>query len=258
MLVKLNYSPGEPADRYLSVDTITEVKVYNDTNTISYTTTACDTYSEHFSSRDALDARFEEVQSWFAPNSTEYTVDTPTPTAAANNPMRNCNGYNSPMCEHNCKADDCSGCPFESTTKHLVDLFMQLPDALKAQFIDEALSHQCITEDEFSMLMSSLPEEDSSTTVEEPDEEIDEELDELAPTDAPSTLYAINVTIYGATATENPSASITVDNGKFTHERHEPDDTSQASIMNLKSVVAHRLLKAIGEIYNIEWNDKNK
>lgn len=247
MLVKLNYSPGEPADRYLNVDTITEVKVYNDTNTISYTTTACDTYSEHFSSRETLSARFEEVQSWFAPNSTECKVDTPAPT----NSMRNCNGYNSPMCEHNCKADDCSGCQFEAPTKHLVDVFMQLPDTLKAQFIEQALNHQCITEDEFSMLMGSLPEEDSSTTVEEPD-------DELAPTDAPSTLYAINVTIYGATATENPAAAITVDNGEFTHELHELEDTSQASIMNLKSVVVHRLSKAIGEIYAMELSDKNK
>ena len=59
MLVKLIQAPGETAAHYLSVDTITEVKVYSDTNTISYTTTACDTYSEHFSSRDALDARFE-------------------------------------------------------------------------------------------------------------------------------------------------------------------------------------------------------
>ena len=158
MLVKLNYSPGEPADRYLNVDTITEVKVYNDTNTISYTTTACDTYSEHFSSRETLNARFEEVQSWFALK--VPLVDSPAPA----NSMRSCNGYNSPMCEHNCKADDCSGCPFESTTKHLVDTFMQLPDALKAQFIDEALRHQCITEDEFSMLMGTLPEEDPTPT----------------------------------------------------------------------------------------------
>ena len=164
MLVKLIPAPGETAAHYLSVDTITEVKVYNDTNTISYTTTACDTYSEHFSCRDALDARFEEVQSWFAPASTEYTVDTHTPTAAANNPMRNCNGYNTPACEHNGKAHDCSGCPFESTTKRLVDTFMQLPDTLKAQFIDEALRHQCITEDEFSMLMGTLPEEDLAPT----------------------------------------------------------------------------------------------
>ena len=162
MLVKLIQAPGETADHYLSVDTITEVKVYNDTNIISYTTTACDTYSEHFSSRDALNARFEEVQSWFAPASTECTVDTPTPASTPTNPMRNCNGYNTPACEHNGKAHDCSGCPFESTTKHLVDTFMQLPDALKAQFIDEALSHQCITEDEFSMLMGTLPEEDSA------------------------------------------------------------------------------------------------
>ena len=167
MLVKLINAPCETADHYLSVDTITEVKVYNDTNTISYTTTACDTYSEHFSSRDALDARFEEVQSWFALTSMsatieETTVDTPTPTAAANNSMRNCNGYNTKACEHNGKAHECSGCPFESTTKRLVDTFMQLPDTLKAQFIDEALSHQCITEDEFSMLMGSLPEEDKT------------------------------------------------------------------------------------------------
>ena len=170
MLVKLNLAPGETADHYLSVDTITEVKVYNDTNTISYTTAACDTYPEHFSSRDALDARFEEVQSWFAPTSLsatikETTVDSPVPTAAANNPMRNCNGYNTKACERNGKAHDCSGCPFESTTKRLVDTFMQLPDALKAQFIDEALSHQCITEDEFSMLMGTLPEEDPTPTV---------------------------------------------------------------------------------------------
>ena len=166
MLVKLIPAPGETAAHYLSVDTITEVKVYNDTNTISYTTTACDTYSEHFSCRDALDARFEEVQSWFTLASTECTVDTPTPTptAAANNSMRNCNGYNTKACEHNGKAYDCSGCPFESTTKRLVDTFMQLPDALKAQFIDEALSHQCITEDEFSMLMGTLPEEDETPT----------------------------------------------------------------------------------------------
>ena len=167
MLVKLIQAPGETADHYLSVDTITEVKVYNDTNTISYTTTACDTYSEHFSSRDALDARFEEVQSWFALTSMsatieETTVDTPTPTAAANNPMRNCNGYNTKACEHNGKAHECSGCQFESPTKRLVDSFMQLPDDLKAQFIDEALSHQCITEDEFSMLMGTLPEEDEA------------------------------------------------------------------------------------------------
>lgn len=164
MLVKLIQAPGETADHYLSVDTITEVKVYSDTNTISYTTTACDTYSEHFSSRETLNARFEEVQSWFAPAATECTVDTPTPIAAANNPMRNCNGYNTKACEHNGKAHDCSGCPFESTTKRLVDTFMQLPDTLKAQFIDEALSHQCITEDEFSMLMGSLPEEDETPT----------------------------------------------------------------------------------------------
>lgn len=160
MLVKLNPAPGETAAHYLSVDTITEVKVYNDTNTISYTTTACDTYSEHFSSRDALDARFEEVQSWFTPASTKCIVDTPAPTSTPTNSMRNCNGYNTKACEHNGKAHDCSGCPFESTTKRLVDTFMQLPDALKAQFIDEALNHQCITEDEFSMLMGTLPEED--------------------------------------------------------------------------------------------------
>lgn len=155
MLVKLINAPGETADHYISVDTITEVKVYNDTNTISYTTTACDTYSEHFSSRDALDARFEEVQSWFttatpAAQHSELVVDS----------MRSCNGYNSPACEHNCSAYDCSGCQFESPTKRLVDMFMQLPDTLKAQFIDEALSHQCITEDEFSLLMGTLPEED--------------------------------------------------------------------------------------------------
>ena len=167
MLVKLIQAPGETADHYLSVDTITEVKVYSDTNTISYTTTACDTYSEHFSSRDALNARFEEVQSWFTTASTECTVDTPVPTTSptpTTNSMRNCNGYNTKACEHNGKAHDCSGCPFESATKRLVDTFMQLPDALKAQFIDEALSHQCITEDEFSMLMGTLPEEDPTPT----------------------------------------------------------------------------------------------
>lgn len=170
MLVKLINAPGETADHYLSVDTISEVKVFNDTNTISYTTTACDTYSEHFSSRDALNARFEEVKSWFAPTRTECTVDTPTPmhapTSAPTNPMRNCNGYNTKACEHNGKAHDCSGCPFESPTKRLVDTFMQLPDTLKAKFIDEALNHQCITEDEFSMLMGSLPEEDPAPTAE--------------------------------------------------------------------------------------------
>ena len=170
MLVKLINTPGETADHYLSVDTITEVKVYSDTNTISYTTTACDTYSEHFSSRETLNARLEEVQSWFATTSMsttikETTVDSPAPSAAANNPMRNCNGYNTKTCEHNGKAHDCSGCPFESTTKCLVDSFMQLPDTLKAQFIDEALSHQCITEDEFSMLMGTLPEEDPTPTI---------------------------------------------------------------------------------------------
>lgn len=164
MLVKLISAPGETADHYLSVDTISEVKVYNDTNTISYITTACDTYSEHFSSRDVLNARFEEVQSWFAPARTEHTVDTPTPAHAPTNSMRNCNGYNTKACEHNGKVHDCSGCPFESTTKRLVDTFMQLPDTLKAQFIDEALSHQCITEDEFSMLMGTLPEEDETPT----------------------------------------------------------------------------------------------
>lgn len=164
MLVKLIQAPGETADHYLSVDTITEVKVYSDTNTISYTTTACDTYSEHFSCRDALNARFEEVQSWFAPASTECIVDTPAPASTPTNSMRNCNGYNTKACEHNGKAHDCSGCPFESTTKRLVDTFMQLPDALKAQFIDEVLSHQCITEDEFSMLMGTLPEEDPTLT----------------------------------------------------------------------------------------------
>lgn len=165
MLVKLIPSPGEPADQYLNVDTITEVKVYNDTNTISYTSTACDTYSEHFSSRDTLNARFEEVQSWFAPAPTECTVDTPAPASTPTNPMRNCNGYNTKACEHNGKAYDCSGCPFESTTKHSVDTFMQLPDTLKAKFIDEALRHQCITEDEFSMLMGTLPEEDPTPAV---------------------------------------------------------------------------------------------
>ena len=160
MLVKLNLSP-DMDDIYINTDSITAITVKPAGLKIAVDINSCDRYTEHFPSADELNARFKEMQSWFT---TECTVDTPTPAAAANNPMRNCNGYNTKACEHNGKAHDCSGCPFESTTKHLVDTFMQLPDALKAQFIDEALSHQCITEDEFSMLMGTLPEEDPTPT----------------------------------------------------------------------------------------------
>lgn len=168
MLVKLNLSP-DMDDTYINTDSITAITVKPADLKITVDINSCDRYTECFPSRDALDARFEEVQSWFAPTSMsttieEPTVDTPTPIAAANNPMRNCNGYNTKACEHNGKAHDCSGCQFESPTKRLVDTFMQLPDTLKAQFIDEALNHQCITEDEFSMLMGSLPEEDETPT----------------------------------------------------------------------------------------------
>lgn len=159
MLVKLNLSP-DMDDTYINTDSITAITVKPAALKIAVDINSCDRYTECFPSADELNTRFKEMQSWFTPASTECTVDTPTPTAAANNPMRNCNGYNTKACEHNGKAHDCSGCPFESTTKCLVDTFMQLPDDLKAQFIDEALSHQCITEDEFSMLMGSLPEED--------------------------------------------------------------------------------------------------
>ena len=152
-------------DAYINTDSITAITVKPAALKIAVDINSCDRYTECFSSADELNTRFKEMQSWFATASTECTVDTPTPTAAANNPMRNCNGYNTKACERNGKAHDCSGCPFESTTKHLVDTFMQLPDALKAQFIDEALSHQCITEDEFSMLMGTLPEEDQTPTV---------------------------------------------------------------------------------------------
>ena len=164
MLVKLNLSP-DMDDAYINTDSITAITVKPAALKIAVDINSCDRYTECFSSADELNTRFKEMQSWFATASTECTVDTPTPTAAANNPMRNCNGYNTKACERNGKAHDCSGCPFESTTKHLVDTFMQLPDALKAQFIDEALSHQCITEDEFSMLMGTLPEEDQTPTV---------------------------------------------------------------------------------------------
>ena len=163
MLVKLNLSP-DMDDTYINTDSITAITVKPADLKISVDINSCDRYSECFPSADELHARFKEMQSWFSPASTEYTVDTPTPSAAANNSMRNCNGYNTKACEHNGKAHDCSGCPFESTTKRLVDTFMQLPDTLKAQFIDEALSHQCITEDEFSMLMGTLPEEDPAPT----------------------------------------------------------------------------------------------
>ena len=161
MLVKLNLSP-DMDDTYINTDSITAITVKPAALKIAVDINSCDRYTECFPSADELNTRFKEMQSWFATASTECTVDSPTPSAAANNPMRNCNGYNTKACEHNGKAHDCSGCPFESTTKRLVDTFMQLPDALKAQFIDEALSHQCITEDEFSMLMGTLPEEDSA------------------------------------------------------------------------------------------------
>ena len=161
MLVKLNLSP-DMDDTYINTDSITAITVKPANLKIAVDINSCDRYTEHFPSADELNTRFKEMQSWFATTSTECTVDSPTPSAAANNPMRSCNGYNTKACEHNGKAHDCSGCPFESTTKHLVDAFMQLPDTLKAQFIDEALSHQCITEDEFSMLMGTLPEEDEA------------------------------------------------------------------------------------------------
>lgn len=166
MLVKLNLSPGMD-DTYLNTDSITAITVKPAGLKISVDINSCDRYTECFPSADELNTRFKEMQSWFAPTSMsatieETTVDTPTPASTPTNSMRNCNGYNTKACEHNGKAHDCSGCQFESTTKHLVDTFMQLPDALKAQFIDEALSHQCITEDEFSMLMGTLPEEDSA------------------------------------------------------------------------------------------------
>ena len=164
MLVKLNLSP-DMDDTYINTDSITAITVKPAALKIAVDINSCDRYTECFPSADELNTRFKEMQSWFAPASTECTVDTPTPAAAANNPMRNCNGYNTKACEHNGKAHDCSGCQFESPTKCLVDTFMQLPDALKAQFIDEALSHQCITEDEFSMLMGTLPEEDETPAV---------------------------------------------------------------------------------------------
>ena len=163
MLVKLILAP-DMDDAYINTDSITAITVKPASLKIMVDINSCDRYTECFPSADELNTRFKEMQSWFAPAPTECTVDTPTPSAAANNPMRNCNGYNTKACEHNGKVHDCSGCPFESTTKHLVDTFMQLPDALKAQFIDEALSHQCITEDEFSMLMGTLPEEDETPT----------------------------------------------------------------------------------------------
>ena len=165
MLVKLNLSP-DMDDTYINTDSITAITVKPAALKIAVDINSCDRYTECFPSADELNTRFKEMQSWFTTASAEYTVDTPTPTptAAANNPMRNCNVYNTKACEHNGKSHDCSGWPFESTTKHLVDTFMQLPDTLKAQFIDEALSHQCITEDEFSMLMSTLPEEDETPT----------------------------------------------------------------------------------------------
>lgn len=168
MLVKLNLSP-DMDDTYINTDSITAITVKPADRKIAVDINSCDRYTECFPSADELNTRFKEMQSWFTPTSMsttikESTVDSPTPSAAANNPMRNCNGYNTKACEHNGKAHDCSGCPFESTTKRLVDTFMQLPDTLKAQFIDEALSHQCITEDEFSMLMGTLPEEDPAPT----------------------------------------------------------------------------------------------
>ena len=163
MLVKLNLSP-DMDDTYINTDSITAITVKPAALKITVDINSCDRYTEHFPSADELNTRFKEMQSWFAPAPTECTVDTPTPTSTPTNSMRNCNGYNTKACEHNSKAHDCSGCPFESTTKHLVDTFMQLPDALKAQFIDEALNHQCITEDEFSMLMGTLPEEDPTPT----------------------------------------------------------------------------------------------
>lgn len=168
MLVKLNLSP-DMDDTYINTDSITAITVKPADRKIAVDINSCDRYTECFPSADELNTRFKEMQSWFAPTSMSATiketiVDAPTTIAAANNPMRNCNGYNTKACEHNGKAHDCSGCPFESPTKHLVDTFMQLPDTLKAQFIDEAISHQCITEDEFSMLMGTLPEEDPAPT----------------------------------------------------------------------------------------------
>lgn len=156
MLVKLNLSPDRD-DTYINTDSISTIIVKPAALRITVDTASADRYTECFPSADELNARFEEMQSWFttvtpAAQYSELVVDS----------MRNCNGYNTPACEHNGKAHDCSGCQFESATKRLVDSFMQLPDDLKAQFIDEALRHQCITEDEFSMLMGSLPEEDSA------------------------------------------------------------------------------------------------
>ena len=148
-------------DTYINTDSITAITVKPAALKIMVDINSCDRYTECFPSADELNTRFKEMQSWFVTAPTECTVDTPAPSATTpTNSMRNCNGYNTKACEHNGKAHDCSGCPFEATTKRLVDTFMQLPDALKAQFIDEALSHQCITEDEFSMLMGTLPEED--------------------------------------------------------------------------------------------------
>lgn len=157
MLVKLNLSP-DMDDAYINTDSITAITVKPATLKIMVDINSCDRYTECFSSADELNTRFKEMQSWF-------TTVTPAPAAPTTNSMRNCNGYNTKACEHNGKAHDCSGCSFESTTKRLVDTFMQLPDTLKAQFIDEALSHQCITEDEFSMLMGTLPEEDQASAV---------------------------------------------------------------------------------------------
>lgn len=252
MLVEVNLSPSDTENceyhKYINTETITGVTLDADAKRIIFDTSSADRYVEDYPSVDEFNARAEEVKSWFNP----VTQFEPVKAAPAShtNSLRNCNGYNTSECEHNCKADDCDGCPFESANKWLVDKFMVLPDELKAKFIEEALNHQCITEDEFSMLMGALP-----TVVEEPD---DAAADELAPTDAPQSLYSINVTIYGATATENPAAAITVDNGEFTHELHEIEDTSPASLMHLKSIVAHRLSKAIGEIYTMDWSDKNE
>ena len=162
MLVKLNLSP-DMDDTYINTDSITAITVKPAALKITVDINSCDRYTECFPSADELSTRFKEMQSWFVTAPTECTVDTPAPSATTpTNSMRNCNGYNTKACEHNGKAYDCSGCPFEATTKRLVDTFMQLPDTLKAQFIDEALSHQCITEDEFSMLMGTLPEEDET------------------------------------------------------------------------------------------------
>ena len=157
MLVKLNLSP-DMDDTYINTDSITAITVKPAALKIAVDINSCDRYTECFPSADELNTRFKEMQSWFA------TVTPAAQYAESVDSMRNCNGYNTKACEHNGKAHDCSGCQFESTTKRLVDTFMQLPDALKAQFIDEALSHQCITEDEFSMLMGTLPEEDPTPT----------------------------------------------------------------------------------------------